>query len=199
MNRIEFLKILINSLGNISTEDKLEIQADYDEHFSAGLEEGKTEEEIAQFLGDPKAIAKQFKAECALKNAEINTSAGNIIRAIIAVLSLGFFNLVFVLGPFLAVLGILAGLFSSALAVTISGIVLFFSTIFYPFFSTSINTSQNMDFFPLAPIVSILLSIGLTSAGILFIIGNTYLIKFLYNLTIKYLKLNLKIIKKSEV
>ena len=71
------------------------------------MENGKTEEEIAFSLGDPRILAKQFSASYAVQRAESSTSVNNILRAVLAVVGLGFFNLVFVLGPFLGLVGVL--------------------------------------------------------------------------------------------
>jgi hypothetical protein len=63
MNRNEFVSTLRNGLGNISPASVEEILYDYREHFDIGLEQGKTEDEISQSLGDPRLIARQYRAE----------------------------------------------------------------------------------------------------------------------------------------
>jgi uncharacterized membrane protein len=76
MNRTEFMEQLDRSLGNIPFNQKRDIMYDYEEHFSIGLQSGKTEDEIAGSLGNPVNIARQYRAEYMLKNAEdknINT------------------------------------------------------------------------------------------------------------------------------
>lgn len=74
---------------------------EYQEHFRIGLEEGKSEADIAQSLGDPNVIAKQFNVDHLVQKAEENTTVSNILKAVLATLGLGIFNLVFVLGSFL--------------------------------------------------------------------------------------------------
>lgn len=61
MNKQEFLKELKKNLRGFSQEEIDDILYDYEEHFSIGLSSGKTEEEIANDLGDPKDIAQQYK------------------------------------------------------------------------------------------------------------------------------------------
>lgn len=185
MNKNEFLKTLDKALGSARPEDKSDILYDYEEHFRMGLQEGKTEEEISSNLGDPRAIAKQFKVDCMIRQAEETKSVGNIVRAVIAALGLGFFNLVFVLGPFLAFVGVLVGLFTASIGITLGGVAAFAASVFQAPFTTQIN-----------PGASIFISIGLIAMGLLFFIGNCYVGRFFYNITISYLKMNINIIKK---
>jgi uncharacterized membrane protein len=187
MNKKEFLGRLSELIKDIPEEEKKDILFDYEEHFRIGLEKGRKEEEIAASLGDPKAIAKQSRASCILKEAEKTTSASNIIRAIFAVVGLGFFNLVIVLGPAIGLMGILVALFAAAFAITVSGAAVLFGTLIGPIFVWNI-------YIPFAAVVSIPLGIGLTALGLLFIIGAFYLTKFFYKLSISYLKMNLQII-----
>ena len=187
MNKKEFLGRLSELIKDISEEEKKDILFDYEEHFRIGLEKGRKEEEIAASLGDPKVIAKQSRASCILKKAEKTTSVNNIVRAIFAAVGLGFFNLVIVLGPAIGLIGILVALFAASFAITVSGAAVLFGTILGPLFVFDV-------YIPLTSTVSIPLGIGLTSLGLLFIIGVSYLAKFFYKLSIGYLKMNLQII-----
>ena len=189
MNKNEFLKILSASLKGIPQDDKKEIIADYEEHFIIGLKEGRKEEDICELLGNPRSIAKQYKIDSILKEAEKSLSVSRIMNAIIASLSLGFFNIVFILGPYIGLLAILIALFASAFAITVTGLFLFFISLVQPLFSSII-------YFGINPVIAIFLAIGTTSLGLLFLIGDCFLAKYFYIGTIKYLKFNLKIIKK---
>ena len=60
MTRKEFLTALNQYLVTLSPEEKADIISDYEEHFRVGLENGKTEEEIAAALGSPYDAASQF-------------------------------------------------------------------------------------------------------------------------------------------
>ena len=91
-------------LTNIPKDEKKEILRDYEDHFEIGLEKGRTEEEIAESLGDPASIAKSITAEYSITRAKREPSIQNIFGAIITVTGLGLFNLIFVLTPlFIAV------------------------------------------------------------------------------------------------
>lgn len=60
MTRKEFLTALNQYLVTLSAEEKADIISDYEEHFRVGLENGKTEAEIAAALGSPYDVAAQF-------------------------------------------------------------------------------------------------------------------------------------------
>lgn len=74
MNQQEFLKALQSELEKVGAQNTQEILSDYKEHFSAGLEAGKTEEEISAKLGQPALIAKAYEAERLISTAK--TSSG---------------------------------------------------------------------------------------------------------------------------
>lgn len=60
MNRQTYIEILRNNLTNLSYEEIEEIINDVNEHYTIGLEEGKTEEEISKLLGSPIDMAKLY-------------------------------------------------------------------------------------------------------------------------------------------
>jgi len=191
MNKKDFMNKLSAYLGGISVEDREDVNSDFEEHFEAGLAEGRTEEDIADSLGDPKSLANQLKASIFVREAGKTTSAVNITRAVFATLGLGFFNLIFILGPFIAIAAVLISLFATAIGITASGITVFITSIFGPFFPQYFTGLIN-------PAVAIFGSIGLTCFGILFFIGDIYLAKLLYRLFVRYIKFNLRIITGKE-
>lgn len=60
MNKVEFLQRLSNCLSSLSFFERQEIIQDFEEHFSAGLDKGKTEEQICAELGTPEACAASY-------------------------------------------------------------------------------------------------------------------------------------------
>ena len=191
MNKKDFINKLSSYLGGVPAEERQDVVNDIEEHFKEAISEGRTEEEISDSLGDPKALANQFKANILVDKAEKTASAINITRAVLATLGLGFFNLVFILGPFIGIAAVLFSLFASAIAVTATGIAVFFASIFGPlvpqYFAGLVN-----------PAVSIFASIGVTLFGILFFIGDIYVAKWIYRLFVRYIKFNLRIITGKE-
>lgn len=191
MNKKEFLDNLSKYLRGVPGEDEQDIISDFEEHFEMGKKEGRTEEDLAKSLGDPKALANQLKANIMVVQAEKETTAVNITRAVFASLGLGFFNLIFVLGPFIGILGILAGLFATAIGITAGGITGLLGTIFSPLFPEYFNMIVN-------PAVGIFASIGAICFGILFFIGDIYLTRGFFRLFIRYIKFNARIVTGKE-
>ncbi|MDD5018261.1 MAG: DUF1700 domain-containing protein [Eubacteriales bacterium] len=83
----EYLSILMASLKHMRSEEKQEIVADYKEHFEIGLEAGKTEEDIAAELGDPRQLAKMYSAHNAVEKAHASKGFGDAVKMLGAVLS----------------------------------------------------------------------------------------------------------------
>jgi uncharacterized membrane protein len=189
MNRDEFMQTLTQGLQGIPEDEINDILYDYEEHFEVGLSKGKTEEEIARELGDPKSIAKSYKVSSKISEAENNPSPKNLFKAILAAMALGFFNLVIVLGPFILIVGLLIGLYAISISFIIGGVGSFFGTIVAPFFPYTINMGVH-------PITSISIGTGLVALGLLLLIGSFYLTKLLYQGTLKYLRWNIDIIKR---
>lgn len=187
MDKKDFINKLSSYLRGIPEEERKDVINDFEEHFKEGMAAGRAEEDIADSLGDPRALAKQFKASILVSQAAKTTSPVNITRAVFATLGLGFFNLIFILGPFITIAAVLVALFACAIAFTASGITVFFATIFGPLFPQYFSVMFN-------PAVAIFGSIGFTCMGILFFIGVVYLSKLLYRLFLRYIKFNIRII-----
>lgn len=194
MNKDEYLEKLKELLKDMPKDERKDILLDYEEHFMVGLEKGRTEEEISMALGNPETVAKQIKVEQMIKKAEDKPSVGSIYEAALAAAGLGFFNLVFIAGPALLLAAIIAGLFLTGLAVIFSGILAAMSPVLQLLFpQQNIHLPSSSGFF--GNLVIMGGGIGVTIAGILLVVLMAYIAKWFYNLMIKYLKLNLKIIK----
>lgn len=61
MNKTEYLTKLTNELGHMPYGDVKDIIQSIEEHFDEGISEGRSEDEIAESLGDPKELAMEFK------------------------------------------------------------------------------------------------------------------------------------------
>jgi uncharacterized membrane protein len=202
MKKNEYIEKLEKQISDLTESSRKEIISDYEEHFSAGIEAGKSEEEIANKLGDPESIAREIKTYSLIRKAEVEKTPSNLLRAVVATLGLSFFNLVFIVGPFLGILGVLFGLVVSAITFIGVGVALTGATI--TFIGVGVALTGATIFSPylpnievgINPVAAILISLGTISFGIFFAIVDYYLIKGFYKLTINYLKLNLNIIRK---
>ncbi len=190
MKKHEFMSQLDAALGDVSPEDRKEILYDYQEHFSIGLSQGKSEDEISAHLGDPIFIGRQYKAEHFIRHAESNKSMGNMMKAILAALSLGFFNLIFIIPIFFGLLGILIGLYAAAIGIAVSGVGVFLASAVGPVFPQWISIPDiNIG-------ILVFISFGLMSGGALFFIFDIFISKFFYQITIKYVRANINAIKR---
>lgn len=192
MNQKEYLQTLDRELGSkIPDEERREILTDYEEHFAIGLQSGRTEEAISSALGDPAAIAREFRANYHVRQAETHASAKHIYRATVATIGLGIFNLVIVLIP-AVILSIIV-----AMVAALGAAFVFFG----PFFLV-ISVLAIFGLHPgpetMSPLAGIFIGIGLTALGPLVLIGIWYFIRAVYRLAVRYLKWNIAILTGKE-
>ena len=194
MNKDEYIEKLTKLLKRLPKEEKEDIISDYEEHFFIGLEKGRSEEEISKALGSPKNVAKQIKAEYMVKRAEDKQSAGSMFEAILAAAGLGIFNLVFVAVPAMILVAILLTLFVLGGAMVFGGIYLTLANVIQPILPQyNFNLVTNGGIFGI--FAGVLGGIGLTILGLALLVGLVYVSKLFYGLAIKYLKMNVGIIK----
>jgi uncharacterized membrane protein len=191
MNKNEFLTTLEKSLVNISTDEKKDIMYDYEEHFRMGEKNGKSEEDLVNELGDPWNIAKQYRVTQSIDLAQSQPNTKNVFNAVFAAISLGLFNLIFILGPFIGIVGILIGLFAASVGITVAGGGMLLGTILSPVIPQYVNLPIGI---PSA--VFAFYGVGTMALGALFFIGLCYLCKYFYIGTIKYLRWNMNVITK---
>ncbi|WP_400243605.1 DUF1700 domain-containing protein [Niallia sp. JL1B1071] len=180
MTKEQFLKQLQAGLQKLPSEEQKDIMNDYEEHFFMGIEEGKMEEEIAHSLGSPQQIAKELLASYHLEKVENTISTGNIFRAIWAVIGLGFFNIVIVLGPFIALT-----------ALIVSGWIVGASFILSPVLVVVDSMVQPNGF----AFFQLFMSILLVGLGIFIVIGMFYITKLSMKGFVRYLNFNAKLVK----
>ena len=125
MNRVEYLNKLKSELGSMAYNDVTEILNDIEDHFAAGVQAGKTEEEIADGLGNPVELAKEYKdgmdlpkilrkkVEIASKPAVKQPTSGTVCFCVLMTLFVAiptwFTLLAVILGIFLVELSLIAG------------------------------------------------------------------------------------------
>jgi uncharacterized membrane protein len=191
-NEQEFIRIIRSRLeGTLPKEELDDIISDYSEHFSIGKANGRTDEELWRSLGSPEDVAREIRVMHLVKKAENVRSCRNIFHAAIATLGLGFFNLVFVLAPFILLVMML-------LVLLVIGM---FFAVFGPVaFAFSFLQLAGVPGFAIwvSPLAGVFISTGITTTGLLLIIGNYYLARFFYHAGIQYLKWNISVITGTE-
>lgn len=181
MTRLEFIQELDGMLRSLSDKERLDILADYTRHFLTGMEQGKSEEEIAASLGSPVAVAERIIDTRGHQRRPAGEPVRLGVRSVIIAIALVMFNLIFVLGPFLGLLGVLAGLFATAIALVVSPIGLV-SGMGYP------GTEAERLFVVFAGITAVGLG-GMIAVALIMIA------KWIFSLVKRYLQFNLTLIR----
>ena len=200
LDKNQWMNNLYSQLSGLPENERRDIMNDYEEHFRMATEQGRKEEEIISSFGDPKFLAKQYNVNYKIDMAQNQTSTRNLFSAVMAGAALGFFNLVFILGPFIGFVGVLFGLYATALGICISGIALIISPLLLPFFPGFISLGVGSEVLTSVSgsVLLVSVGIGLTCLGALFFMGDIWLSKVFYKLTVKYLKWNADIITRRE-
>ncbi len=188
MNRQQFLIELKRSLGNLAEREKSEILYDYEEHFRAAAAEGKSEEEIAASLGNPRTLGRSFRVDAMLAEGSERNRAGSVVRAAFASLSLGFLNVVFVLGPFFAVVAVLVSLWAAAAALSLSGVAALLALILRPLLPQAVSLGGLPTLFVVPA------SVAVSAIGVLALLGMWQLTRLFWRGTARYLRLNARIV-----
>ncbi|ASS68042.1 MULTISPECIES: DUF1700 domain-containing protein [unclassified Paenibacillus] len=181
MNREQYLQQLWNLLSPVPERTRKEWMYDYEEHFRMAAEHGRLEEEAASELGDPRLVAKELLLGYRVAEAESKGgSLPSVSRAVFAAVGIGFFNLVFVLGPYFGLLGVLFAFW----AVSASLVVSVVPVLYEGWFGDALTGPQAIS------AAMVLLSLGLLSGA-----GTYKLTRSFMSLTLKYLQLNTRIMK----
>jgi uncharacterized membrane protein len=115
MNRIAFLRILRAGLAGLPAQEIDDIVTDYTAYFDEAHASGRSEEEVATALGDPRRLARELRAEAGLRHWENHRSLGNSAAALLALGGLAAVDVLFLL-PLL---------FAVTLAVLVIALVIF--------------------------------------------------------------------------
>ncbi|WP_407272474.1 HAAS signaling domain-containing protein [Radiobacillus sp. PE A8.2] len=196
MNKQAFLDELGHYLNRVPAQDRTEMLQDFEEHFAIGIAVGKSEQELAQELGNPQLIARELLAdyrdnqpatpsESKAYQPEIyphieDKRTSSITRSIIVAIALLFFNLIFVIGPAAAIFSVYVAFAAVGLTFTLSP-VLWIGTIISGFAEQYVS-----EFFVV---------MTLCSLGVLLSIGMLYIGKLLFRALINYIKFNVRVVK----
>jgi uncharacterized membrane protein len=182
MNKEQFLADLEKRLGALPSRERQDILYDYKEHFQAGLEEGKTEQEVIEALGSPESIARE---QLSLYGVEMNKETfkqpqkSGVQRALLAT-GLIFLNLIFVLGPFVAVAAVFLSLWIVSLAFIVSPLLAIVGEMI------SMGAFQWFEFF---------VSLTLSGIGMFLFIGMKKITPACGALVARYVRANVAIVK----
>lgn len=179
MNQEQFLKELSMLLQHLPKNERDDILYDYQEHFAIGLEEGKSEEEIARKLGSPESIVKELqtldKVEFPKNEPQQRSAAGMIVVAF----ALMFFNITMVFG-------LVVGIFATVISLFVSGIVMICAPLLKLLDVIINNDATLSDFF---------VSLIACGVGLLLVCGLIPATKWLWKVFVSYINWNIRVIK----
>jgi uncharacterized membrane protein len=115
MNRAGFLTILGDGLAGLPAHEVDDIVADYAAYFDEAHASGRSEQDVAAALGDPRRLARELRAEIRLRHWENHRSLNNSATALLALGGLAAVD----------ILLLLPLLFAATLALLIIGLVMF--------------------------------------------------------------------------
>ena len=193
MNKEQFLDELRRSLSGIPEQEKKEILYDYEEHFRSASENGQEEGEIARSLGNPRVLGRSYRIESLLDRERGGRRASNILRAVFASLSLGFFNVIITIPLFAGLFAGLAGLWAGAVSLAVSGLAVIVGLILQPLLPAFISLGG------LSIPFLIFAGIGIAALGVLAVIGMWKLSQLFFRMTALYVQFNVRVIKRPEV
>ena len=107
MTRSQFLDQLRPGLAGLRPQDADDIVADYNTHFDEGQAHGRSEEEIAQKLGDPIRLARELRAEAQVRAWEEKPTPSNFFSVLFAFVGLAALDFIVML-PLLGWLALFA-------------------------------------------------------------------------------------------
>jgi uncharacterized membrane protein len=123
MNKFEFLETLKRALTGLPAETAAKTMAFYEQSFIDGVMNGRSEEEIAKELGDPRKIALTLRTNSHMAAFEQKKTPVNLLRLLVAVIGLAIFNL-FMVVPALVYASLLAAVYACSLAFYVAGIAI---------------------------------------------------------------------------
>lgn len=121
MTREEFLRRLHRGLAGLPPETTADVMADYEAHFDAARDEGRSEVEVADALGDPARIAREHKLEAGVRRWETARTPSSAAGAIVAVLGLGAIDILVLAPVLLPMIGVMVGLYVGLVGVFFAG------------------------------------------------------------------------------
>ncbi|WP_229509501.1 DUF1700 domain-containing protein [Massilia sp. CCM 8734] len=123
MGKLEYLDALRRAMAGISADTQAKTLAYYEQRFVDGVAAGRTEEDVAAELDDPKKIAMTLRASVHMHSFEQKKNPANLLRLLVSIVGLGIFNL-FMVVPALVYAAFLAILYAAGLAFYVAGIAI---------------------------------------------------------------------------
>lgn len=178
MNRAEFMQALAQKLAQIPEQERKELLDDYQTHFDLGIQEGKTEQQIAAELGDPEKIAEDILSSVKVKPKK-KTEA--VVRTVLVIVAVVFINVNFVIPLAFGIFGAWAGISIASILLSLALPISFIGFI--------INQQFNL--------FMLFAAIGMMGLGFLLGIAMWLIAKYVWVYIKKYVMWNIQLVKGS--
>jgi uncharacterized membrane protein len=186
MDRAAFLSRLKDGLAGLPDHAVADIVADYEAHFADGLAAGRTEDDVANALGDPGRLARELRAEAGLRQWEAKRDASSFAAALLALFGLAMVDFIFLL-PLLLVLGVIVVILGIALLlVALAGCAYFVSAFFNVFDS------------PLEGLTHLLAGIGFVAGSVGASAAGAMLLGAILRVLTRYARLHYRLLRPTE-
>lgn len=121
MGKLEYLDALKRAMLGLQPDVQAKTLAYYEQRFVDGVAAGRSEQDVAGELDEPKKIAMTLRASAHLSNLTVKKSPAGAARMAVSAIGLAIFNL-FMLVPAMVYASLLCALYVSALAFYLAGI-----------------------------------------------------------------------------
>lgn len=152
MTRDDFMKRLNRGLAGLPDDVIADVVSDYDAHFAAARDEGRSETEVAEALGDPGRLAREIRLETGIRRWQEVRSPSTAWTAVIAFIGLGAIDVLVLLPVLLPAIGVVIGLYVAMLGLFVAG--------------GAVMIAGPFSGFPGGPLAALLSGMGLMSASV---------------------------------
>ncbi|MFB9325872.1 hypothetical protein ACFFSY_08020 [Paenibacillus aurantiacus] len=177
--RAQYLQQLWDLLAPVPEGQRKEWMYDYEEHFRMAAAQGRSDAEAASELGDPRQIARELLLGYRVEEAARSGRISSVSRAVLTTVSMGFFNLIFVLGPYVGLLAVILALWVVVGALALSSLY----AVYEGLFGEAFNRVQG------AFIAMTLIGLSMLAGA-----GMKVVTRGFMRMTVNYLKFNSRII-----
>jgi len=122
MGKLEYLDALRRAMTGLPPEAQAKTLAFYEQRFVDGVNAGRSEQDVANELDDPKKIAMTLRANTHMQAFATKKNPATFMRMAVAAVGLTIFNL-FMVVPAVVYAALLASLYATGLAFYLSGTV----------------------------------------------------------------------------
>lgn len=121
MTRNEFIRRLKSGLKGMPAADQAEVIADYEAHFDAGEDEGRSEIEIAEALGHPGRLARELRLEAGIRQWREDRSPSAAWTAVVGILGLATIDILILVPIILPVMGVIFAFYVACVVMFVFG------------------------------------------------------------------------------